>query len=51
MTSYHRKHETTPVDKNAGAKLLTLEKKVHQQKKLGKEKTHLPGQKKNAGKK
>jgi hypothetical protein len=47
MTSYHNKHETTPTDKNAEAKLLSQEKQLHQGKGLNTEKKHLPhGQKK-----
>lgn len=51
MTSYHRKHETTPTDKTAGKKLLTQEKALHEKKGLAKEKPHLPPKNKSAGKK
>ena len=45
MTSYHRKHETTPTDKTAGSKLLSQENALHKQKGLSKDKTHLPHKK------
>lgn len=51
MTSYHRKHETTPTDKKAGSKLLSQENALHKQKGLSTDKTHLPHKKTATGRK